>query len=94
LLATVRKGRDTVTVITGVNTFAEYELLARRNAVFCITPGELPRVLSRGEVAINREFLYVAGARSHLDTDAKRRVYGTMLQAFSECFARELRTRG
>ena len=90
-LAAIRQTRDTVTIITGVNTLAEYDLLARRRAVFCIIPGELPRLLARGEVPITRDFLYVADRRASLDTDAKRRVYGTMAQAFSECFARELR---
>lgn len=89
-LTTSRIGRDTVTIVTGVNSKPEFEILSRHRAVFCVIPGVLPRILSRGEIAITPEFLYVASKSIVLTTEEKRRVYGSILHAFSECYSREM----
>lgn len=89
-LTTNRVGRDTVTVVTGVNTLPEFEILSRHRAAFCIIPGALPRPLARGEVEITSDFLYVSSKSIVLPDAAKRRVYGTIVHAFSECYAREM----
>lgn len=84
-----RNYRDTVTVVTGVNSLHEFEMLDRARAVFCILPGTLPGFLCSGAVNITKDFLYVALAPEKLATMEKRRVYISPLEAFSECYLRE-----
>lgn len=84
---------DAVTVVSGVSTRAEYELLDAQRAIFCLLPGALPGVLLREGVPVTEEFQYVAGRFTRLNTDLKRRLYGTVLQAFSECYQRHIRAR-
>ncbi|EBV4003326.1 hypothetical protein F9N47_23155 [Salmonella enterica] len=89
-LVAARNRRDTVTVVTGITEVMEYQMLMHRSAVFCVLPGSLPPILSRGFVPIDEKFLYVTHSRSVLDTEAKRRVYIMPDEAFSECYRREM----
>lgn len=89
-LVTSRNRRDTVTVVTGITEIMEYRLLVPVGAVFCIMPGVLPPVLSRGLIPIDDSFLYVTLKASELDTEAKRRIYMAPDEAFSECYRRDL----
>lgn len=79
---------DTVTVVTGISTAAEYNYLAQYRAVFCLLPGILPRMLGSGEIAITSDFLYVSLAPQKMATLEKQRVYISPLEAFSECYHR------
>lgn len=89
-LVASRNRRDTLVVVTGVTEVMEYQMLMQRRAVFCVLPGTLPVILSRGFVPIDKTFLYVTHSLSVLDTDAKRRVYILPDEAFSECYRREM----
>lgn len=86
-----RNCRSTVTVVTGITEIMEYQMLMHCGAVFCILPGVLPSILSRGYIPIDETFLYVTHSAAALNTEAKRRVYMTPEEAFSECYRREMR---
>ncbi|OUE50293.1 hypothetical protein [Citrobacter amalonaticus] len=90
-LVASRNRRDTVTVVTGITEVMEYQMLMHSGAVFCVLPGVLPSILSRGYIPIDETFLYVTHSAAALNTEAKRRVYMTPEEAFSECYRREMR---
>lgn len=89
-LVSSRNRRDTVTVVTGITEKMEYQMLQQRGAVFCVLPGVLPAILSRGYVPIDNTFLYVSTNPARLDSAAKRRLFMTPEEAFSECYRRDL----
>lgn len=89
-LVSSRNRRDTVTVVTGITEVMEYQMLMHRKAVFCVLPGILPSILSRGFIPIGNDFLYVSLCPARLNTEAKRRIFMTPEEAFSECYRREL----
>lgn len=82
-----RARRDTVTIITGVDTQAEYDLLKRNRAVFCIMSSYLPPLFNSN--AIDGSCLFVSRFPERKTTEAKRRMYLTPTEAFSECYRRE-----
>lgn len=84
-----RNYRDTVTIVTGVNTQAEYDLLNKNRAVMCILPGSLNRLFTAGGNSITDKFVFVSRVPAKLDSPAKRNLYMTPQEAFSMCYARE-----
>lgn len=90
-LVASRNRRDTLTVVTGITDVMEYQMLTQCGAVFCVLPGVLPSLLSRGHIPIDSSFLYVTHTPAALNTEAKRRVFMTPEEAFSECYRREMR---
>lgn len=86
----LRRGyRDTVTIVTGVNAQAEYDLLIKNRAVMCILPGSLNRLFTVGGNSITDKFVFVSRVPAKLDSQAKRNLYMTPQEAFSTCYARE-----
>lgn len=85
--------RDTVTIVTGISSLVEFDLLNSYGATFCILPGIHPAFLTGGEVNITDDFLHVALAPQKLAALTRRRIHISPLEAFSECYMRE-RNRG
>lgn len=82
---------DTVLTVMGVNNVEEFQLLRRHNAMFCILPGALPRLLTSHDIEIGDRFVFVTENPDELETPAKRRLYCDPEAAFSRCLVDELR---
>lgn len=85
---------DAVLTVMGVTSVEEFNVLTRNKALFCVLPGQLPRLLTAHDIKIDDRFIFVTGSPQTLETPEKRRMFCDPESAFSRVLVDEIRRKG
>lgn len=88
------RNRELITIVTGVNTQAEYDKLKKNNALICVLPGALSAIFTTGGASLDNRICYIAAKKFPVKEPTKRSQYITAEDALSLCYARDRRFRG